>query len=239
MKKVYNIILLLTINVFCFSCDEEELTNTTTSSLKVVHAVPDAPSVHVNYFGRDITFLNNPVLSFGTNGRYTLPAGTEREIKIINSEDTLSQILTTSVLLPAGGMGTLFLTGQSENIEALFLEDDILSITDSLVGVRFVNLSPDIGSISVGVAGEETNIINGLNYKDASAYNELIATSSTGVYSFEFKDSNENIVATTFLNPIPPFGTKPLFKNMTFALIGLADNGNGSSSVSVRTINNF
>ena len=239
MKFYLTAILLSIINILFSSCEEEEPTGLTATSLKVFHGAVDGPKVHINYFGRPITFFANPTLAYMSYERYTLPADTEREISIINAEDTLSQILSTSVSLSAGKSATLFLTGRDQSLDAWFLPDDFVALTDSLVGVRFINLSPDSDLVSVSVAGETSNLVEGLTFKYASEYIPLSATVEDGSYSFEFKDDEGNVLASSTLDPLPAFGIQPLFKNLTLVLVGLTGDGSGGNSLSVRQINHF
>ena len=247
MKKLIKTIPVLPMGMYFLAffglslvaCDEEESLPFTASSLKVFHGAVDAPPVHVNYDGRDIPFLGATTISFGSNQKFTIPSGIDQEIRIVNSEDTLSQLLSTRVSLPVGGIGTLFLIGEGENVEGLYLNDDILTFTDSLVGVRFINLSPDSSPVSVGITEGDDNLADELAYRETSGYLALPATEADGSYTFEFKDADGNVIGSITLNPLPGFGVKPLFKNQTYALVGLANDGTGASSLSVKQINNY
>jgi len=239
MKTYYKIVVLLLISNLVLSCEDDNRFPNLATSLKVFHAAVDAPAVHVDYFNTDIAFATNPILAFGSSTRLTLPPEEQREILFISAEDTLSQLLSTTVSLPRGEIGTLFLAGQGENIEGLFLEDNIPVLTDSLVGVRFINLSPDSGPISVNLTGEAGNLSSGLNFKDASGYQELTATSDIASYSFEFKDLDGNVIATSSVALFPFFQQPLVRRNLTLALIGLADDGSGGSSLAISRINNY
>lgn len=237
MKNLYKITILLFITSYLTACDDDD-NLLLPGSVKVVHAAVDFPPVYINYVGRDITFRNNSILSYRSSRRYTIPTGIDRDIRIVNAEDTLSQLLNQTVNLGAGDIQTLFLAGQGENTEILLVEDDVLVLKDSLVGVRFINLSPDSGPVSIGVAGEDADLARDLAFKDASVFNAVGATIADGVYQFEFKDANDNVIAMTTMDPLPR-RNKPLFKNLTFALIGLVNDGQGGSTLSVIQINNF
>ena len=236
---IKNTLILLIIS-FCFAgCEEDAAAPRMISSLKVVHALTDAPPLHINYFGEEISFADNPALAFGETGRYTIPANVDRMIAFTSAEDTLSNIYQQSVNFEAGDIHSLFLTGQMENIQGLLLKDKLLTFTDSAVGVRFVNLSPDVGVISVGTGDESGDVISGLDFRNASDFMALPVTQEIGAYQFQFKDDGDHGLVSVEFNPLPTFGRKPIFKNVTFVLIGLSDDGSGSGSLSVMQIDHF
>ncbi|UII80284.1 DUF4397 domain-containing protein [Flagellimonas sp. CMM7] len=239
MRKLNIIIVLLLFSAITLSCSEEDNIIPSAASLKVFHGAVDGPPLHVNYFERPITLASNPTLRYRLSQVYTIPAEKEREISFINSVDTLSTLFSTTISIPEGGLGTLFLTGENEDIDGFYLEDRILTLQDSLVGVRFINLSPDIGEISVRVSGETNDLASGLSFKDGTEFMPLPATRDISLYTFQFVDETETVVASTNLVPVPPVGIMPLFKNITFALVGLKDNGVSGSSLLVRPINSY
>ena len=113
-------------------------------------------------------------------------------------------------------------------------------MTDSLIGVRFLNLSPDSNPVSVTVVGQDgEQLASDLSYLDDSGYLELAATQDIGMYTFEFSDVDDNVLATTALEVIPGRGTKAVFQSQTFALIGRSDDGNGGNSLEVLRINHY
>ena len=229
MKILYKIAPMLLLGSALLCCSEDDnLPNA--ASLKVIHTAVDVAPVHVNYFGRSITFSNNPTLSYGSSNRFTLPVGEDRDIVFVSSEDTASQVHQQTVSFEAGGIGTLFLTGQGSSIDGLFLNDELLSSTDSLAGVRFVNLSPD--SQGIRFEAEGAGDLSNLSFRDATAFLPLDATSDNASYAFEVKNAAGDVL-TTFST------TVPVFKNITLAVIGLVDDGQGGSTLSVVQVNSF
>lgn len=201
------------------------------ASLKVLHAVNDAPAVHVNYFGiNDVTFSNNPTLSFGVSSRYSIPKDRPRNIKIVNSQDTTSVLTNIEVNLPAGNISTLFLTGRDNDIRALLIEDLLLKHKDSTAGFRFINLSPDSESL-IFEADQGLSPIS-LGFEEVLAFQEVDATVANGNYNFEIKDVGGNVL-TTYST------TAPVFRNTTLAIIGLSDDGAGGNSLQVIRVDSF
>ncbi len=201
-------------------------------SLKVVHSAVDAPALHVDYFGRDtaITYSINPALSFGSNDRFTVAAGENRNILFVNSQDTTSTVLSTTVNLPAGNISTLFLTGRDSNVNTLLLEDQLLQHSDSTAGIRFINLAPDSQNL-VFEADQGISPVS-LGFEEATGFQEVDATASNGSYNFEIQDASGNVL-TTYST------TAPVFRNTTLAIIGLVDDGAGGNSLQVVRVDSF
>ncbi len=230
-NKIELIIVACATLLSVWSCSEDERILEATS-LKVVHTGVDAPGLHVLYtqFDEDFAFANNPVLSFGGNNRFTIIANEERSIAFVNSTDTTSTVLSTSVNLPAGNISTLFLTGRDSNINTLLLEDALLQHNDSTAGFRFINLAPDSQSL-IFEADQGISPLS-LGFEEATEFLEVDATSANGSYSFEIKDGAGNVL-TTYST------TAPVFRNTTLAIIGLVDNGTGGNSLQVIRVDSF
>jgi len=246
MKKHHFLYLTLAL-FFMVACEKDDSENSRfPTSLNVFHAVNDAPSVHVDYFENEISLLTNPPLAFGSNLQLTLPSDEERVIDFISAQDTTQQLLRETVNFNQGEIHSLFLAGRGYDIEAILIQDFLRAFdTDSIMGVRFVNLSPDSGVITVNRNRETNPIGSGLDFKSASEFNELPATREAGVYTFEIRDSNGELLTSTVFDPLPLprfSGDRPqqfVFKNVTFVLVGLRDDGSGVSTLSVRRVDNF
>ncbi|WP_185154071.1 DUF4397 domain-containing protein [Fulvivirga sp. M361] len=231
MKNQYKIIFFCLISGLIIACEDENNIQFP-ASLKVVHAAENAPALHVNYFGREIIFSDNPMLSFGGSMRTSLPSDIERTIFFVSAEDTLNQVHQQSVTFQPGDIHTLFLTGDEENIEGTLVRDEPLVLMDSLVGIRFVNLSPDSGPVSVGLTGQTELISSDLAFKASSDFNQLTADNATGVYTFEFKDADGEVLINTTIDPV---SNGFVFKNTTFVLMG----NRADATLIIRRIDSF
>lgn len=197
------------------------------ASLNVVHAVNNASSLYVDHFNHGIIFSqNSDSLSFGSSQRITLVANTEQTISFILGTDTTRQLFDEIVNFPSGSINTLFLTGSVESIERTFVQDSPLVLTDSLMGIRFVNLSPDAGPIAIEIIDQEGNIVENLNFKSASPYSTLSATSDIDDYTVVFKNADDEVLTSytfdLFAEPRSFFGAprSRVFKNVSIVLTG-------------------
>ena len=234
MSNKYRLLFFLVMAILFVACDEDNAQFPAT--LNVFHGlVRDAPALHVDYFEQDFPLSNNPALEFGEADRLTLPTNTERNIFFISAEDTLTQVYQETVSFQPGEIHSLFLTGDLSSAQGVLVRDAPLALKDSLIGVRFVNLSPDSGPVSIGIAGVIDPIEVNLGYQEASSYLPLPASAAIGAYTFEFKAADGTILGTSTTDLLPDTGQIRVFKNMTFLLIGLRDNG----TLEVSRMDNF
>ena len=250
MKISYKQILMLFTCMLYMACEDESGDFPQAASLQVVHAASGAPNVHVNYFGLDdLNFSINPDLGFGATGSYTLPAGESRNIRFTYSEDTTREVFSQSVKLRAGEISTFFLLGDSTNLSSVLIEDTNLQLLrDSANAVRFINLSEDVSSVNVGLGDSSVIIDSDLTFSNASDFIEFDATLENPSYTFTFKNDADSVLASfpfeqwqVFIIPdSPPFILEQTFrKNITLALIGKPDDGEGNNTLQIVRIDNF
>ena len=236
--------------LFCaglLACDDESTEISQTASLKVVHAVTEAPEIYVNYFNEDITFANFTTLPFGNTARYTLPAGETTSIEVTYVGDTTRQVFEQQVTLEAAQISTLYLVGDSANVSSVFIEDvGLRTLKDSLNAIRFINLSEDVGAVHVGLADSALVIAADLAFSSATGFIDFDATLDNVRYTFTFKDNADSVLASFsyeqfFVFPFP--GADPfvisLYDNVTLALVGQADDGEGNSTLRVIRVDHF
>lgn len=228
MKRINQItIFILSGLIMLVACSDDEKDFPKAASLKVVNAINDVPVVIVNTAGDSITFsATNSKVSFGANRRYSISADREQEMSIVPEADTLNVIYQDILDLQPASY-SLFLIGLAGNEDNFLVEDNFRQIQDSIVGVRFVNLSPSSSDLNIGISGETSDEVTGLGYTNLTEYLEFSATSSDGPYAFEFKDGAGNVLTTFNLTPVPQ-------RNLTLAIIGPND-----AAMSVARVNNY
>lgn len=248
MKNKSLLCLLVVILLGIISCsDDQEQVFPPSGSLKVVHGAMNAPGVHIGYFNseNEIVYSANPILSFGRTQRFTIPADEERSVRFVNSNDTTSTILNTELNLKAGQIITLFLTGDSIELSATLIGDiGHTTIRDSINTVRFVNMTSDVNSLNVSLDGSDTNIASDLTFSQPTDFIEFDATLENLNYTFNFINGSGDIISSFQLRQFFVIPGRPPFvltfrKNITLALVGAEDDGEGNNTLRVIQVNNF
>ena len=241
MKTFYTqFINLLPLCFLLIACENEDNSFSQAATLRVVHTVPDAPPVHVNYFGFDeLNFSVNPVLRFGRNQRYTLAANELRDVRFTYSEDTTRQVFNQDVTLDAGQIATLYLVGDSANLSSFMLNDVFQNYRDSLFGVRFVHASDDLEAVSARVirlnddgSGDTTSLVSDFAFESASDFITFPAIGQVDDYTFQYLNASDSVLASLTIDPLRSRSEK-VFRNIILPIIGRTDDGEGNSSLRV------
>ncbi len=146
-----------------------------------------------------------------------------------------------------GDINTLFITGTQSQPEhfVVNMKPPYYTVQDSLVGLRFVNLSAGSAPVQVKVSGQglATAITtNNLAYKDITNYLPIPANSKIGNLLVEFIDQASGQLLASY--PLDAVGgtitDNPWrFRNYTFALKGLPGATNVADAVDVFKINDY
>ena len=247
-KLVYIVLCLCLILI---SCTEEDDGFALAASLTVVHGAAGAPSVHVDYFGDELEELNffiNPPLTFGSDNRFTIPANETRTLGFTYATDTTRETFAEEIRLRPGQISTYFLLGDSANHTSVMLDDTGLkTFQDSLNAVRFVNMATGVESLTIGFEDSTAVLASGLTFGEGTEFMEVDATLANPNYHFTFKDETDSVLASynfeqyqILIFPGLTFvSTRALRRNLTFALVGKLEGGEGNSSLEVVQINHF
>lgn len=257
MKKSAIIYTCYAILIIVASCKKSESPQIY-SSINVVNAAVGAGTVKVNYFGRDISWQayigTNGVVNYGTNQILTVfNLNNDYPFTIVPSLDTLNSIIKTKISMEPNGMYSLYATGTAENYEYVFnKENDIpYNLADSVVSIRFINLSPNSPPINITLASTPAiNEATGLVYKGQTAFKRysLNKVIPTGTTTFELRDPINNQVLSSYtIPPTPPAGTPypkistslSRFKSITLAVKGLYGTAVGANAYTLFPIANY
>ena len=224
MKSIFKLLTVFFAILILVACNEDDNDFTRGATIKVLNAINNVPAVIIKSGDNPITYSTTASkVAFGASKKYTFEANKEREFRIVPESDSLN-IIYSELLNLSTGSYSLYLIGSSASEESILLADDFKQFTDSIVGVRFVNLSPNASLLNIGITGEANNTISGLGYKGISGYLEFPAKTADGSYTFEFKDSAGNVLATSTVNPLQNRNVSTK-RNLTLAVVGLDDTG--------------
>jgi hypothetical protein len=201
------------------------------ASINIINASSDIPSTSVSFVIPAIPFYKQQALvNFGSSGEYGEPEGAV-PLTLISSSDTTHYIFQNNLNLVSGGLYSFYIFGNVPNVQTMLIRDHIPVHRDSVSGVRFVNLSPDAGSVNVTLQGGTTNDFSSIAYKSITDFKSYTNTSSVvnnGGYTFQVTDAAGNVLTTFNWSP-------QVFQNNTLVIGGSEAQGN----VQIFQVNNY
>jgi len=238
MKQRPLFCLIAFLQIIICSCKKTDLIQQgSISSVMVINAtintqpvVPDFSSTPVNYYSAAVS------ISSGSSNVYSIQSG-QVPVTIAQITDTTYRIFKGSFNLKPTTIYSLFLAGQ---IAANGYVDTLLTIdhppyytaSDSVAGVRFVNVSQGSDPISVDIQGNANGSeVSSLPYKGVTAFKAYPCTAAnpaSGQYVFEFRDAASGTLLTSYT-----YSNMARFHNVTIVFYGLP------SSQSVFQVNNY
>jgi len=155
--------------------------------IRLVNAAPDAPPVDV--YLNDAQIAQN--LEFGTATEYvTAPSGAGRGVRVTATGTPVEEaMIDTSLDFDPGQAYEILVTGAGDDLEATITGTDLRPLAQGQARLRVINASPDAGAFDVGIAGDEKNLFEGVDFRDATDYVVLDA----GDYSLEVRPGGEDM----------------------------------------------
>jgi hypothetical protein len=158
------------------------------------------------------------------------------DLSISQIDDTAINLWEGQLNISIGSIHTLFLAGDTLSIDTLLTTDIIPYYpgSDSVAGLRFVNLVQNGLPISVNIQGNpptQTEFSN-LGYKQISVFKQYSANSSIpGYYTFEIRYQLSDSLLSVFT------WDYAIFKNQTVVIAGSQSNVN--SPITPFSMNNY
>lgn len=237
MKRILLIGRFILITIVIFACKKDTNPSYNTSSIIVVNAVEEPANIVVNFSDTALPYyLDQEPISFASSIQYGIPSG-KTPIVVVASSDTTQPLTTMSVNLIGGGIYSLYIAGSGipqTPVNAFLLKDTIPAYSDSVAGVRVINLSPASAPVSINLQGNspvQTEFSN-LAYEAISNFRSYPDTAGITQYTFEVRDQGTGNLLTTFS------WVFTLFKNNTLVICG-SEQAGSVTPISVFQINNF
>ena len=145
-------------------------------SLRILHAVPNAPNVDVYLNGSLIT--SN--LAFGKISKYSQLSSGEYEFQLFKAGTYVKPLLSQNIQLIANANYTVSIVTLSNNLYLFRLKDDNVPINKSKSFLRFINLSSNAPLLSLALPNGVT-LFNEAEYLETTGYYQL----SPGIYNFK------------------------------------------------------
>lgn len=160
------------------------------SGLNIIHASPTTELLDVYVDNSQATY--NIDFAFGDQIGYLSAYSGNRTFNVTKKNSLTSLKSFQYTLKPQIGY-SLFVANTLENVEFIILEDDLAKPVAGKAKIRFVNLSPDAGALSLAVSGSTADLTPSKPFKEAS---DFVAIDPADAVTFELKNSTGGTEAT-------------------------------------------
>jgi hypothetical protein len=249
MKLVFKIVGFVSISVciIAMACQKTETIPTVgrPAALTIFNGIPTTnyiiPVLCTSLPVPDY-FFNAEQIDYGLFIEYSPPGGGDT-IYVVHDNDTVninpksSTLMYSGIInLKSGSIYSLFLTGaDTSSPDYLFTTDTLpfYGSTDSVLGIRFVNLSSGSNPISINLEGSPNGSeVASLNYKGITNFKQYANNSTTQDYLFVVRDavSGDSLTQFDFSQSgggnngngltDPNNGNLLTFRNITIAVYG-------------------
>jgi hypothetical protein len=241
MKKFY-LLFFATLILFA-NCTKDSHLPISTSTLNVINGAIDVPVVQVNTSGQQLPFTGSRTISYGNGGLFSIYRGIS-PITIVSSTDTTKNLFSGNIPFTSG-IYSLYLAGQSPTVDTILREETnfplILSgvvntTVDSVVNLRFVNLSPNSVPLKIKLLNATTNEVDNLGYKGITNFKPYAALLTTTTYTFQIRNAATDALLTTYSFSATATNR---FKNVALLIKGLMGTTTGTNAFSVSAVNYF
>ncbi len=192
--------------------------------------------------GLTSNFKSMPLTMYGSRNVYYVHTG--QQITIADTASLASPLVSKEFAFFKGTY-SIFVVGQSPNFETIIKEESdlpfisqskIYSTLDSVVNVRFINLSPNSTPLKIKVSNSTVNEVDNLAFKDISSWRSFKATSSSSNYSLQIRNASTDALISTYTLTANAVNR---FKNVTLMIRGIQGITVGASAFGVTAINYF
>ncbi|MDB5019673.1 MAG: hypothetical protein JWQ28_800 [Pedobacter sp.] len=186
-KRCISLLLLLTsFSILIGSCKKNEIIGSDISFISVYNASNNATSLNFLINGESI---GASALTIGQKSLYYGVYEGVWSTEAIPS-GTTGKTLVKDLTFVAGEHNSLFVIGPADSLDYFTIKDDINVKDPNQVKIKFLNLSPNAGSLNLEIAllGTVTSF-PGLGYKQFSDYRSFNAGT---IYTLTLKDSVTN-----------------------------------------------
>jgi len=227
--------LLIFYVTFLFSCNKDEGVGTVgLAKINVINAVVSGGNVKANVGIKDLpwsSIADNKILGgFNDLGRlYLAPTNGSIYLRVAPISDTTKLWYDQQKQLSEGTMYTLYLSGTPSNVRTSFHEElnfpkyivrdagQRLPSVDSIVNIRFVNLSPSGPQVDINIKGESSKEASDLGYETFTNFKAYPATTGIEEILFEIRKSSDGSLVATYSFSVDFYR----FRSVTVMMMGI------------------
>lgn len=222
------------------------------ASLTIINALPGAATLSASFTepSDKKVFSGMLPIYYGTYSPLNQQSISVKQqlLSIYKLPDTLAQdkpIYQLKVNPAPNEISTLFLMGKLDQPDQLMViaKPPYYTVADSVMGLRFVNLSLGSGPLRIKISGSGINVTSdNLSYKGITDYIKVSAKSNIGDLEVQvFNQTSTTPIASYVMSDvgITKMDNKWRFRNYTFALYGLPNASNPTDAQKILLINDF
>jgi hypothetical protein len=243
MRKIFT---MLSIGLLFFSCKEEKTKPEALGTVNVINAITDAGPIKVNPTGKAKSWSSLVLLTAYPAGTLYYSTVGNESLVIAPVSDTTKTLFNRLFNLQSK-MYTLYLSGTVDAPDTMLKEEvnypniitagsGIPSTTDSVVNVRFVNLSANSPALKAKISTATSNEVDNLPYKGISPFKAYPARLLSTAYSFQIRRVDNDALVTTFnFNAT----SANRFRNIALVIRGVFGTTTGTAPFGISTINYY
>jgi hypothetical protein len=173
------------------------------ANVKVINGIFNNPSYVIKVNGKAVS---KTPLAYRKSTEYTaIPAS--GQVITVTEQGTNKVLLASKLKIAAGASASFYLVPQTATSKAtsLLIPDDLTTIAPKKAKIRFVNLSPDAGSLDLLVNGKAVASTVGTEFKEFSDFVEIepvagatFALRETGTKNIVASNTNVSIAEGQF-----------------------------------------
>jgi len=206
------------------SCKKDKIV-ASPAAIMLINGMSDGTAV-IPKFGPDTStkyFSSMVRVNSRKYARFTSVAGVTPAL-VAPASDTNSRILSGNLNFVAGGIYSLFISGDVLHPDTMFIKENNLPyFTDSATAFRFVNLAGGGKSLTINLLNDSGNAqFPPLGYKQASDFKKYPDFYNTDTYTFEVRDQASGTLLTTYTEYYVPY---LYFMYTTLVISGSTDAG--------------
>jgi hypothetical protein len=164
-------ILFLSISLIFSSCLKNLNSDNEPQQAAAINVVNASPGPLAFNFFLDNGIVNGPALAFGQETTYLLATTGTRKFDIA-SAGTVNSLLADTLSLETDKYYSVFVAGENASLSTFVTEDDVAAPASGKAKIRFINLSPDGGTLALGIKNGAT-LFPGQTFKTTSAFAEI------------------------------------------------------------------
>ncbi len=225
MKSISKLFVLSFFGLLLSSCETDDNDFARAVSIKVVNLIEEEDHVMVKIGDGTINYANilsnsesTAKVAFGDFGNFSFSEREPIRFEVVKESDTLTPIF--SEILDIEGIRSLYMVGTSEEMDAVFIEDNPKQFNEDALGIRFINLSKDVsGPLNIKNNTTGAIIASDLVYQSATDFIEFPVNETDGALMLEFEDSTGTISNAAQLSLDPYDEDDPAVrKNLTLVI---------------------